>query len=158
MTTKNLQIIGYLAKKHPHASVTVLIKLCYLADLVSIKKGGKKISTFEYIRYFYGPFDQTIYNDLDTLLSLDVLKATPEYKGDTETIIYSFNEEKILDVSKLDNDELVTLDEVLETLDGYGAKALTEVAYSTAPMQALGATLGGRENLHTKLDLSLVNN
>ncbi|MFA5131904.1 MAG: Panacea domain-containing protein [Candidatus Paceibacterota bacterium] len=156
MLTKNLQLLSYLTKKHPHASVTVLIKLCYLVDLVSIKNGSEKISNFTYIRYFYGPFDKSIYTELDQLLESGVLIATPEYKGDSETIIYSFNEEKKLDTSALDKNEIAILDEVLDSLDGYGAKALTDVAYSTAPMQALNATLGGDENLGVELNLNLV--
>ncbi len=156
MTTKNHQLLSYLAKKHPQASVTVLIKLCYLADLVSIKNGGEKISNFTYVRYFYGPFDKTIYVDIDHLLFDGILKASPEYKGNSETIIYSFNDEKELNTSKLLDTEIAIIDEVLESLDGYGARALTDVAYSTAPMKALNATLGGDENLGVELNLELV--
>ena len=47
------------------------------------------------------------------------------------------------------------MDEVLDSVNGYGAKALTEIAYKTKPMQALGATLNGGEHLNEKLDMSL---
>jgi uncharacterized phage-associated protein len=157
MNTKNLQLLGYLAKKHQGASVTVLIKLCYLADLVSIKNGGQKISTFNYVRYFYGPFDPEIYQNLETLLSDGTLISKPEYTaGGAETIVYKFNEERDLATSSLSPEEISVLDELLETVSGYGAKALTEVAYNTAPMKAFNATLGGQEHLNELLDLELV--
>lgn len=157
MNTKNLQLLGYLAKKHPGASVTVLIKLCYLADLISLKRFGEKISSFTYVRYFYGPFDKEIYEDLEHLIIEGTLIPKSEYtQGGAETIVYKFNEDKALVTSALSNDELAIVDELLDTVSGYGAKALTDVAYNTAPMRAFGATLGGDEHLNETLDLNLV--
>ena len=157
MSTKNLQILSYLAKNRPGASVTVLIKLCYLADLISLKKGKDKISTFNYVRYYFGPFDKEIYDDLEHLVLSNVLIATSDYTNNgAETILYKFNEEQNLDTSNLTEDELGVLNEVVDKLRGYGAKALTDVAYKTEPMKAIGATLGGNEHLGEELDLNLV--
>lgn len=156
MNEKNVQLLAYLAKGHPEASVTVLIKLCYLSDLVSMKRQGAKISDFTYIRYYFGPFDVEIYKDLEYLVAKRILLATSEYtqKG-AEAIIYHFNEEKELVVDRIEDNAKTILDEVLDSVRGYGAKALTDIAYSTKPMKALGATLGGNENLGQPLDLSI---
>ncbi|MEK7569401.1 MAG: Panacea domain-containing protein [Patescibacteria group bacterium] len=152
---KNLQLLAYLAKGHPEASITVLIKLCYLADLISLKRFKKKISTFEYIRYYFGPFDPEVYGDLESLVKDGVLIATPEYtqKG-AEAIIYHFNETKDLNIKDISKEDKVILDELLESVRGYGAKTLTEITYNTKPMKALGATLGGNENLGKELNLT----
>lgn len=156
MNKKNLQLLTYLAKGHPEASVTVLIKLCYLADLISLKRFKRKISSFDYIRYYFGPFDPKIYTALESLVNDDLLIAVPEYtqKG-AEAIIYHFNEKKELKTPDLLGDDKVVLDELLESLRGYGAKALTDITYSTKPMMAFKATLGGKEHLGEKLNLDI---
>jgi len=156
MRKKNLQLLAYLAKEHSEASVTVLIKLCYLADLISIKRYGKKISSFNYIRYYFGPFDSEIYIELECLVNEDILKAEPEYtKKGAEAIIYHFNENKELNTSELKKEDKIVLNELLESVRGYGAKALTDITYNTKPMKAFGATLGGNEHMGELLDLHI---
>lgn len=152
---KNLLLLAYLAKEHPEASVTVLIKLCYLADLISLKRYNRKISSFNYIRYYFGPFDPEIYSDLESLVKDNFLVATSEYtqKG-AEAIIYHYNDDKELDDKDLTDEDKIILNELLDSVRGYGAKTLTEITYGTKPMKALGATLGGNENLGKKLDLT----
>ena len=153
---KNVQILAYLAKGHPEASVTVLIKLCYLADLISLKRYGNKISSFKYVRYYFGPFDQKIYDDLEHLVISEVLIATPEYtKRGGEAIIYHVKENAELNNDKLSSEDTTVLDELLDSVRGYGAKALTDIAYNTKPMKAFGATLGGNEHIGEELDLTL---
>lgn len=151
---KNDQILAYLAKGHSEASVTVLIKLCYLADLVSIKRYNREVSDFKYVRYYFGPFDSKIYTNLETLVKENFLISSSEYtqKG-AEAIIYHFNEKKELPTDKLLVEDLGILDELIESVRGYGAKALTDIAYSTKPMVAFGATLGGSEHFGERLDL-----
>jgi uncharacterized phage-associated protein len=154
MNMKNVQMLAYLAKGHPEASVTVLIKLCYLSDLISIKRNSEKISNFNYIRYYYGPFDMEVYKDLEYLVENQILIASSEYtQKNGEAIIYKINEEKNIDIDKLTDGDCLIMDELLESVRGYGAKALTDIAYSTKPMKALKATLGGNEHLGEKLDL-----
>lgn len=156
MERKNSQLLSYLAQGHSEASVTVLIKLCYLADLISLKKNNKKISSFEYIRYYFGPFDSKIYDELELLVNKNILIATPEYtlKG-AEAIIYHFNKEKSLDTSNLEEEDKTILKELLDSVRGYGARALTDIAYNTKPMKHFGATLGGSEHMGEILDLKI---
>lgn len=156
MDKKNLQLLAYLAKEHSEASVTVLIKLCYLADLISIKRYNNKISSFNYIRYYFGPFDSKIYEELEFLISKNILMAESEYtKNGAEAIIYHFNEKKSLDISELKDEDKTILNELLDLVRGYGARALTDMAYNTKPMKSIGATLGGKEHMGELLDLSI---
>ncbi len=131
------------------------MKLAYLADLVSVTKEENQISNFKYKRYKYGPFDSKIYGYLTELANQEILKEEIEYTATAEEYIkYKFNENKEdIKFDKLDEKEMNTTDEVLESLKGYGVKALTEITYKTKPMLALGATLGGEENLNVPLDL-----
>ncbi|MFA6096856.1 MAG: Panacea domain-containing protein [Candidatus Paceibacterota bacterium] len=155
MPTKNEQLLAYLAKKHEKATVTVLMKICYLIDLVGEKKYGRQISEYRYKRYTYGPFDQKIYRDLSELQSKGILIAKSDYTASGEEYIhYSLNEEtESVIFDKLLGAETQIIDEVLESVKGFGARTLTEIAYKTKPMKALNATLGGNENMSMSLDL-----
>jgi len=156
MSKKTKQLLVYLTKNHKIATVTSLMKLSYLVDLVHIKKGSKQVSDFEYRRYTYGPFDKKIYSYLFDLVEKNVLHEETDYAPPSiEYITYRFNEGiKDFGFNKLNDDEKETIDEVLEKLVGYGAKTLTDIAYKTAPMKALGATPGGNEKLNEVLDLN----
>lgn len=153
MTNKTSQVLAYiLAKKK--ATVTELMKLSYLSDLVQINKTNKQITEFKYIRYNYGPFDSSIYTYLRTMTDNHLLDGKAEYtSAGSETVYYSLSEGMELNLDKLSDEEIESINEVLENLKGHGAKALTEVAYKTRPMLALGATLGGKENIGAQLNL-----
>ncbi len=152
--TKTKQLLSYLVQEHSSASVTVLMKLSYLIDLVSIKKEHKQVTDFEYKRYHYGPFDQSIYVLLSELETEGVVKAESQYTpGGEEYVKYIFVQEEELNLDQLTDKDCEIANQVLDQVSGYGAKALTEIAYQTAPMKKLGATLGGNENLNEKLDL-----
>lgn len=154
MKNKNKQLLAYLVQNNPNISITSLMKLSYIVDLVSIKKIGKQISNFEYKRYKYGPFDNKIYAYLKDLIEENVIKEDVAFAqtGD-EFIIYVFNEEEDFSFDKLSTEEKQIIDEVLESLKGYGAKALVELAYKTKPMKKIGAKTGNIKGLNKKLDL-----
>ncbi|MCK5416039.1 SocA family protein [Candidatus Parcubacteria bacterium] len=154
--TKNNQLIAYIVKNHPKVSVTGIMKLCYLIDLFSIKKGGSKISDFNYVRYYYGPYDKSIRDGLDLLVQEKIVIPTSEFTpSGADYVVYSFNEDNDTGIDfNLIEENQETIDVLLENLKGYGAKTLTEVAYKTKPMLKLGATLGGDENIGVELDLN----
>ncbi len=152
---KNHQLLAYLAKEHPSASITVLMKLSYLVDLVSVKKLGQKISSFDYIRYSYGPFAQEVYGIVEDLTLKKILATKNDYAGGSvEYITYTFTNSEDFSFDKLSEEEVSVINEMMSELKGYGAKTLTEIAYKTKPMVGLGATLGGTEGLFKKLDLA----
>lgn len=153
---KTKQMLVYIIKNSPKSYLTSLMKLSYLADLISVKRHGHQISDFEYIRYYYGPFDNKIYTVLSDLVYEGTVLGEPIYSHDgDENLLYFFNENKEdYNFEELSEADKVIIDEVLEQLKGYGVKTLTEVAYKTAPMKKLGATLGGNEALGNKLDLN----
>jgi uncharacterized phage-associated protein len=154
---KTEQLLAYFVANHHEPTVTSLIKLCYLVDLVSMKKRDTQISSFEYVRYYYGPFDRKIYQELHSLLSQGVITANLGYSNDDSEYVKYAPASGIEDLTYPDisKEEREDIESVLTALRGYGAKALTDVAYSTKPMEALGAKLGGNENLNVRLDLAL---
>jgi uncharacterized phage-associated protein len=131
------------------------MKLSYIVDLVSISKGRKQISGFTYRRYKYGPFDDKIYQYLTELRIDKVIHEDVSYTpmGDG-FIIYNFNEAQDYSFDRLSKEDRITIDEVLETVKGYGAKSLVELSYNTKPMKKIGAKIGNDKGLNQILNLS----
>jgi uncharacterized phage-associated protein len=151
---KTKQLLAYLIQNNPSISITALMKFTYICDLVAIQKYNKQISNFEYVRYKYGPFDQHIYNHIEQLRKDGVLLEEPAYTpmGD-EYITYKINDETGCCIDKLTKEEIQIADEVLESLKGYGAKALVDLAYKTKPMVKIGAKQDNDAGLNEHLDL-----
>jgi uncharacterized phage-associated protein len=153
---KTEQVLVYIIQHYQGIHITSLMKLLYVIDLVSIKKTEEQLSNFEYRRYKYGPFDKKIYEHIKRLLSEKIIKEDVDFShGGEEHIIYLFNKEKDFEFNKLSDDEKRTIDEVIESLQGYGAKALVELAYRTKPMKKLGAKIGNEKGLNEKLNLKI---
>ena len=155
--SKILQVLSYIIKNHPNVSVTSLMKVLYLIDLVAIKRRNSQISDFQYIRYNYGPFDKKIYKYLEELGKDNIIKEGAEISstGD-EFVTYSINKKNNIYFDKISDDEKKIIDEVLESLEGYGIKALTELTYRTKPMKKIGATLENKAGLNKTLDLTWI--
>ena len=152
---KTKELLIYITKNYPIVTITSLMKLSYFCDLVSIRKAENKISKFAYKRYKHGPFDPMIYCYLDELLGEKIFIEEPEYTPyGNEYNILRFNK-KDYSFSKLKKKDIKIIDSILKEFEGYTTKTLTDVAYQTSPMKALGATRNGSENLNVELDLSI---
>jgi uncharacterized phage-associated protein len=148
---KNKEIIKQIIFTYGSCTITALVKLSYLVDVAYYYKNECKISNFNYIRYFYGPFDKNIYNLVSELTEDRTLTASTVVKDNNDILLYAYPH-KSLKTSKLSRSEKIMLNNVVKMLKEYGAAALTKIAYETKPMKALGATLGGNENINQVLD------
>jgi len=154
---KTRELILYLLKNNPRSSITSLMKLAYLADLIAVKRIKHQITDFEYKRHNFGPFDKRIYSFVEDLVEGEVIKAESDYGLTGEEFsVYSINPEKEEDIvfDNLKDEEKNILDELIASVRGYGAKMLTELAYKTKPMKKLKATIGGSEHLGELLKLN----
>ncbi|MFC1656078.1 Panacea domain-containing protein [Patescibacteria group bacterium] len=150
---KTKQFLAYLIQKHSRASITVIMKLAYLIDLISVQKTNKKISSFQYVRFYYGPYDKSINEYLSVMLGEGIIKSFLEYTPTgNEYVVYSFNDDNY-NFDKLSSKDISFIDEIMESLKGYGAKTLTEITYKTKPLKKMGATIGGDEKLNARLVL-----
>lgn len=154
MKEKTKQLLAYLIQHHPSLSITSLMKLSYICDLVSVKKHDKPISEFQYIRYKYGPFNNDIYKYIQCLVRQNVISEEANYTllGD-EFITFKFNDESDFSFKKLTRKDKETINEVLDSLRGYGVRALVDLAYRTKPMVKIGAKQGNDVGLNEELDL-----
>lgn len=131
------------------------MKLAYLIDLISVKKNKKQISNFQYRRYYFGPFDKKIYLYIESLIEKQAIVPKSDYAiTGKEFIVYSLNESSKYNNDKINEKELKIIDGLLESFKGYGAKILTEIAYKTKPMIALGAKIGNSKGIGLRLDLA----
>ncbi len=154
LNSKTKQLIAYLIDKHAVATVTSLMKLCYLSDLVNYQETKKQISIFKYIRWNYGPYDAKISMYLYGLIEDETIKSEVAFTNDGNEYYRYQLANKDYDKSLLSAGELSNVDAVLNSLVGFGPSALIEVAYKTKPMKALQATIGGTEHLGTALNFN----
>lgn len=151
---KTSELLTYIAIRHPRLTITSLMKIAYLVDLVYIKKTNGQISDFKYRRYKYGPFDSTIYTRIQKLISDGVIIEDVEYNPYGEHAVYCCdNDDGRISLDTLSDNERGLIDEVVDSVIGYGPKALVELAYKTKPMKSIGATIGGNEHLNELLNL-----
>ncbi len=150
---KTNALVAYVAKNHGTATITSLIKLAYLIDYVSMKKRGYQISSFNYCRWHFGPFDQSIYEVRDALLASNLLESKVEYNTFAEYQVYSCDTD--VDMSIFSEEEMAIIDGLLLQTKGYGPKMLTDVAYTTPPMVKIGAKIDNKEGIGTTLDLNI---
>lgn len=133
--------------------ITSLVKLCYLADLVSYATNRHFISNYQYIRYYYGPYAKEIKNDLCALKQEKIVNVRHVFLDENvEQRLYSLSGNRYTYQLSDEDSQIVSLLE--QELKGYGAKALTDLAYTTAPMRKFGATLGGDEHIGDRLDMT----
>lgn len=152
--TKTKQLLAYLIKNNPGVPITSLMKLSYLIDLVYIKKTNKQISNFKYKKYKYGPFDNRIYNILKELEKTLIFEDVAYSHNGDEYIVYKVKEGVDFPFDQLTDKEQKTINEVLSTVRGYGAKALTELTYKTKPMIKIKAQIGNDAGLNEILNLN----
>jgi hypothetical protein len=156
MNQKNLSTITYIIAKRGGATVTELMKLCYLADLVAVRNGNQRFTDFNYVRWYYGPFDKDIYTCLNDLATRDVIESCIEYtaKG-TEAETYKQKGADLKEDMGLSEEEQRMLDALLGEVSSFGAAGLTEIAYNTDPMKALGVKIGDNKDIGKAIDLSI---
>jgi len=145
-------LIQYILKSRWEATITEIVKLCYFVDLAYFRNEWewKQITNYEYVRYYYWPFDEKIVDDVKELTVSWFLefKIIPTYHWQ-EYIAYSVNNEEEI---CLNPDHKKTVDRVLFELSWYRSSKLTDLAYETKPMKAINAKKGENKNLLDKLE------
>ncbi len=154
MNKKTKELLHYILEERRGATITEIIKICYLIDLVAKKNIGNQITGLKYYRYSFGPFDKKIYPCLEEMVSDKIIEQNIKYKTGGELVIYT-TKEKFPGPHEINTEEMAIIDTLLETLADFGPKALTEMTYNTSPMLKLKATLGGKEGWMESLDLSV---
>lgn len=159
LNNKTRLFILYLIDKMAVPTKTGIIKMCYLCDIATVKSNLEKITDFQYVRYYYGPYDKRIEDYLDDLIKSGFVKSKLEYgSGGGEYAKFSLSEAGEKEIEDRQDvfsaEEKRITDSILDSLGSLNAKMLTQIAYRTNPMVAFGATLGGSEHFNEVLNLS----
>ena len=111
-----------------------LVKFLYLADLYAVKWQGKQITDLEWLYYKFGPYQEDIQRELDTLSSQEIIKQTPQGQ-----YILIQPAQNIPTIESLDLPVSMgfVLDNIKKEWAGSGKifEELLEYVYSTAPMR-----------------------
>ncbi len=133
--SRNANVLRFLVEADSGVGRIKLAKYAYLADLESLRLGGRPISQFRYFFDNHGPFDNTqFFSALDELKSLGILveetarfwKAWSGYRYSTTSpaLHYQFSEAE---------DEILRF--VVAKYRPFSAQRLCdEIVYKTAPM------------------------
>ena len=76
---KSQQFIAYILKLYKHATVQNLMRLSFLTDCVFVDKTTKRISSFSYRLYSFGPFDESIFSCLENLIEAGFIHSYLNY-------------------------------------------------------------------------------
>ena len=154
MHEKEKQIIQYLLKQMPSGlTKTELLKAIYLADYESRRYRGNPVSSFEYVYYHYGPYDQKYSNIIDELVNNEILLEKKFFSASKRHgSAFYLNAQKI-------QKELLTLEDLyilkyiireIKLLGNAPLEVLLEQVYETEPMQNV--------ERNQKLNMEQVNN
>ena len=149
------ELIKYLVSNMSVSTITSLTKMLYLIDLASVSSGKEKTTDFNYVRYYYGPYDKRIEETLNDLIIYGELIVNVRTSSNGEPyMIYKLPE----GVTEYEYDDINSdiVDNLTQNLGHLSAKTLTDIAYKTKPMTSLGATLGGTQHLNDVLNLESI--
>ena len=154
-TKQTKSLIKYLVFSMNLPTITSITKMLYLIDLASVASTGKQTTDFEFIRYYYGPYDKDIRIIIDNMTAKKELDADVRYLSNGEPfLVYKMPGGTASFTYEGANEQIVR--DLVDSLGNLSPKSLTELAYKTKPMTRLGATLGGNEHLNEQLVLTEV--
>lgn len=155
MNKKTQEVLSNIIKDNTKATITVIMKACYLIDLTAQKQIKRSITDLKYIRYNYGPFDPDIYKYLLELIKDDAITTETSYfdAGGNEVTTYKIKDAPVSSDTYLTKKEEKIVKKVLTSIRGLGAKMITEIAYQTDPMKEVKAKIGNKEGLGKRLNL-----
>ncbi|MFA5748017.1 MAG: type II toxin-antitoxin system antitoxin SocA domain-containing protein [Candidatus Absconditabacterales bacterium] len=153
---KNKQFLLYILSKLHKTNITTIVKMAYFCDLSSVKGVNNQITSYEYIRFYYGPYSEEIKHDIDSLIETKLINLHVYETGDGKDFYEYEYINKEIDFNLLSQKETSLMDEIILDLSKLNARQLGLLSYETAPMKILNATPGGNEHLGQVLNLHAV--
>ena len=155
LVSKNAQLLKFFAQQYRGIPRKRLVKMAYMADLISRQYLEHPISNFHWIAYYFGPYAPEIGDAVQELERNELAwvretEATPE--GDVAwKLLYDSGQRVPLDFSLGENEVLASV--VTNYLNMPMEELLWDVVYPTAPFKAAVA-----EGFGSPLPMDLVNN
>lgn len=114
-----------------------LFKILYFADMMHLKEHGRPIVTNDYVAMKNGPVPSTLYDILKGI-KFDTYNAfLPNWREDVDVNEYFVTAIKDPDLDELSENDIITLDHVIEWAMPLSMTELTEKSHGPAYMAAL---------------------
>ncbi len=152
--TKNAQIFKFIVERlSGKLGRTNLLKMVYLADYHSHRLFGKSISTFKYIWWKNGPFDNKFYGIVSSLKGDYIEEESVHYPSGCHGYIYR-NIPKKMKQDGISETESYILEYVIKNYSKVDLQTLLDdVVYETEPMKAMK-----KKDYGKKLSMDIVDN
>ena len=151
--TRDAQLLKFFAQQYSGIPRKRLVKMAYLADLISRQYLGHPITTFEYRVNHFGPYSPAIEDAVKELVSKDLAltrDSQPDEDGqDAWKLLFDVGKRVVFDFSLGENEVLAYVAD--NYLDMSMDELLEDVVYPTAPFQAV------RNEFRARIPMELVN-
>ena len=127
-----LYIVWELRNNKQHNSITRLMKLLYLMDLISIKKYDQKLTPFNYDYEAFGPVIHGFGGVMQEFVEKDLIKDNIKITKFGEAHDYRPNKKYNV---KLDLLKEYLIDDILRLYGEMDLTKLVDIVYSTNPMK-----------------------
>ncbi len=87
--SRNAQLVKFFAQQYRGIPRKHLVKLIYMADLLSLEYLGEQISSFRWYKYKHGPYDQAIEVAVEELVEAGLVsdEREPWWKGSYHRVV-----------------------------------------------------------------------
>jgi uncharacterized phage-associated protein len=137
-STKNQQIFKFIIERLSGTlGRTHLLKLVYLADYHFHKLTGKSISTFKYLWHNNGPFDSSLYDDINNLKESTYIEEEEVHFPTCRGYVFHNTSHQMI-YNELSTQDIYMLEYAIRTYGKINLQTLLEdVVYKTEPMMEL---------------------
>lgn len=127
-------IIDKAVHNHKLLSRTALVKIIYLLDYGRLKDENKKLTNYTYDYYYYGPFSQSIIDDLNSLIGKSVAEKVIHFSsGKTMYTYQNFPQSEDIKLENISYSSVI--DEKLPKYLNMSLDDLKKLAYDTEPIK-----------------------
>lgn len=136
---KTESLICYVIQAMSVPTETMISKVCYLCDYLTVKNMGHSLSSTDYKTSILGPQGKNISDCLYELVKRGIVDRSIEYSIEgNEYVKYSVREVNQLSEESQDDfsvEEMKIINEVLKSVSSLNARLLNEVVANTKPVK-----------------------
>lgn len=136
---------------------TALVKFVYLFEYYYRRKYGNHFTDTDFIRYNYGPYDQTVVDTVSKLAGEGIVKVETNHYMDFPAYVYKLNtDSNYAAYDELTPEEQFIADILIVKLSNRTATEIANFSYATPPMREVlkAEEESGQRLLERRLNMS----
>jgi len=138
----------YILQKTGKTDFHKLFKILYFADMWHIKERGRTIVTNDYVAMKNGPVPSTLYDIIKDIKFNKYTPSLPNWRDAFEVEGYFINSLQEPDLDELSENDIITLDSVIEWALPKSMNELTELSHGIAYQRGLGTLRNKAINIY----------